>query len=172
MTGTKMCSLCRDDPTIIAWELMNEPRCNGDFSASKLQAWIEQTAEFLKSIDPQHLVTVGSEGFFGSSTPGTATHPPSPLNKNLDSEDLDSEDRRASMPEFSRRRNSYLNFGGLAVQPCIPLAPCHSHKNGPTTMLAVYFAMKNILCDCLMFCSANGCVCAVQSSCRTIRMTR
>ncbi|BDA41511.1 Mannan endo-1,4-beta-mannosidase 5 [Coccomyxa sp. Obi] len=59
----------RDDPTIMAWELINEPRCNGDFSASKLQAWIEQTAEFLKSIDPHHLVTVGSEGFFGSSTP-------------------------------------------------------------------------------------------------------
>ena len=55
----------------MAWELINEPRCNGDFSASKLQAWIEQTAEFLKSIDPHHLVTVGSEGFFGSSTPGT-----------------------------------------------------------------------------------------------------
>lgn len=61
----------------MAWELMNEPRSNGDFSASKLQAWIEQTAEFLKSIDPHHLVTVGSEGFFGSSTPGAAqTNPP------------------------------------------------------------------------------------------------
>lgn len=66
-----LCGLCRDDPTIMAWELINEPRCNGDFSASKLQAWIEQTAEFFKSIDPHHLLTVGSEGFFGSSTPGT-----------------------------------------------------------------------------------------------------
>jgi hypothetical protein len=60
----------RDDPTILAWELANEPRCNGDFSGSKLQAWVEHTAEFLKSIDPNHMVTVGSEGFFGSSTPG------------------------------------------------------------------------------------------------------
>ena len=55
---------------IMAWELMNEPRCSGDFSASKLQHWIERTAEFLKSVDPNHLVTVGTEGFFGSSTPG------------------------------------------------------------------------------------------------------
>ena len=54
----------------MAWELMNEPRCSGDFSASKLQHWIERTAEFLKSVDPNHLVTVGTEGFFGSSTPG------------------------------------------------------------------------------------------------------
>ena len=61
---------CRDEPAIMAWELMNEPRCSGDFSASKLQHWIERTAEFLKSVDPNHLVTVGTEGFFGSSTPG------------------------------------------------------------------------------------------------------
>ena len=64
---------CRDEPTIMAWELMNEPRCPGDFSASKLQHWIERTAEFLKSVDPTHLIAVGSEGFFGSSTPGEAT---------------------------------------------------------------------------------------------------
>ena len=62
--------LCRDEPAIMAWELMNEPRCSGDFSASKLQHWIERSAEFLKSVDPNHLVTVGTEGFFGSSTRG------------------------------------------------------------------------------------------------------
>lgn len=35
-----------------------------------LQEWIDTTAEFLKSLDSNHLVTVGSEGFLGSSTPG------------------------------------------------------------------------------------------------------
>ena len=64
---------CRDEPAIMAWELMNEPRCPGDFSASKLQHWIERTGEFLKSVDPNHLVAVGAEGFFGSSTPGKAS---------------------------------------------------------------------------------------------------
>ncbi|CAL5222551.1 g4932 [Coccomyxa viridis] len=59
----------RDEPAIMAWELMNEPRCSGDFSGSKLQHWIDRTAEFLKSVDPNHMVTVGTEGFFGSSTP-------------------------------------------------------------------------------------------------------
>lgn len=61
---------CRDDPTILAWSLSNEPRCDGDYSGSSLQGWIDATAEFLKSIDPNHLVTVGAEGFLGSSTPG------------------------------------------------------------------------------------------------------
>ena len=60
----------RDDPTIMAWELCNEPRCEGDFSASILQDWVEQQAEFLKSLDPFHLLTIGTEGFLGSSTPG------------------------------------------------------------------------------------------------------
>ena len=35
-----------------------------------MQEWIDTTAEFLKSLDSNHLVTVGSEGFLGSSTPG------------------------------------------------------------------------------------------------------
>jgi hypothetical protein len=26
-----------EDPTIMAWELANEPRCDGDFSGSRLQ---------------------------------------------------------------------------------------------------------------------------------------
>ena len=33
----------------MAWELCNEPRCEGDFSGSILQDWVEQQAEFLKS---------------------------------------------------------------------------------------------------------------------------
>ena len=38
-----------------------------------LQGWLETTAEDLKSIDANHLVTFSSEGFLGSSTPGKAT---------------------------------------------------------------------------------------------------
>lgn len=49
--------------------MANEPRCEGDYSGSSLQDWIDSTAEFLKSLDSNHLVTVGSEGFLGSSTP-------------------------------------------------------------------------------------------------------
>ncbi|KAL5204390.1 hypothetical protein ABZP36_009261 [Zizania latifolia] len=57
------------DPTILAWELINEPRCPSDPSGDTLQAWIEEMASYVKSIDPVHLVEVGLEGFYGPSTP-------------------------------------------------------------------------------------------------------
>ncbi|KAL6597486.1 hypothetical protein ACP70R_046926 [Stipagrostis hirtigluma subsp. patula] len=59
----------RDDPTILAWELINEPRCPSDPSGDMLQAWIEEMASYVKSIDPGHLLEIGVEGFYGPSTP-------------------------------------------------------------------------------------------------------
>ncbi|CAI0392348.1 unnamed protein product [Linum tenue] len=54
----------KDDPTIMAWELMNEPRCTSDSSGRTIQmAW------FVKSIDRNHLLEAGLEGFYGPSTP-------------------------------------------------------------------------------------------------------
>jgi hexosaminidase len=44
-----------DDPAISAWELANEPR-------RYPQRWIDETAAFIKSLDPNHLVTTGVEG--------------------------------------------------------------------------------------------------------------
>ena len=45
----------RDDPTIFSWELANEPR-------RYPVEWIDTTAAFIKSLDPNHMVTTGSEG--------------------------------------------------------------------------------------------------------------
>ncbi|GJN07151.1 hypothetical protein PR202_ga24953 [Eleusine coracana subsp. coracana] len=59
----------KDDPTILAWELINEPRCPSDPSGDTLQAWIEEMASYVKSIDPVHLLEIGVEGFYGPSTP-------------------------------------------------------------------------------------------------------
>ncbi|GFP96475.1 mannan endo-1 4-beta-mannosidase 6 [Phtheirospermum japonicum] len=50
-----------DEPSIFAWELMNEPRCESISSAPALQAWITEMAAFVKSLDQKHLVTVGLE---------------------------------------------------------------------------------------------------------------
>ncbi|XP_074277208.1 mannan endo-1,4-beta-mannosidase 6-like [Silene latifolia] len=58
----------KDDPTIFAWELMNEPRCTSDPSGDKLQGWIQEMAAYVKSIDPNHMLEVGLEGFYGPST--------------------------------------------------------------------------------------------------------
>jgi mannan endo-1,4-beta-mannosidase len=54
----------RDDPTILAWELANESRCPSDTQGNALVAWITEMSAYLKSIDPNHLVTTGIEGFF------------------------------------------------------------------------------------------------------------
>ncbi|VFQ88017.1 unnamed protein product [Cuscuta campestris] len=59
----------RDDPTIFGWELINEPRCMSDPSGNTLQDWIEEMSSFVKSIDRNHLLTVGLEGFYGPKSP-------------------------------------------------------------------------------------------------------
>ncbi|KAM5576099.1 mannan endo-1,4-beta-mannosidase 7 [Rosa sericea] len=58
----------KDDPTIMAWELMNEPRCISDPSGRTIQAWIREMASHVKSIDRNHLLEAGLEGFYGQST--------------------------------------------------------------------------------------------------------
>ncbi|KAI3762824.1 hypothetical protein L1987_53266 [Smallanthus sonchifolius] len=58
----------KDDPTIMAWELMNEPRCPSDVSGTTIQNWISEMACYLKSIDGNHLLEVGLEGFYGASS--------------------------------------------------------------------------------------------------------
>ncbi|KAI0492892.1 hypothetical protein KFK09_027168 [Dendrobium nobile] len=59
----------KDDPTIFAWELMNEPRCLSDMSGKTLQAWITEMAAHVKSLDSNHLLEAGLEGFYGPSSP-------------------------------------------------------------------------------------------------------
>jgi mannan endo-1,4-beta-mannosidase len=59
----------REDPTVFAWELANEPRCNADPSGATLRAWIAEMSAYAKSIDATHMVTTGSEGFYGAAGP-------------------------------------------------------------------------------------------------------
>ena len=59
-----------DDPAIMSWQLANEPRPGGSDAAGKTNmpaylGWVAATARLIKSIDPNHLVTVGSEGTQG-----------------------------------------------------------------------------------------------------------
>jgi len=62
--------LYRDDPTILSWQLANEPRPGGSDEAGRRHmkaylAWIDGTARLIKSIDPNHMVSTGSEGTMG-----------------------------------------------------------------------------------------------------------
>ena len=54
----------KEDPTILAWNLINEPRCETPGCAPRMQAWIEDVSAHLKSVDPNHLITVGEDGFY------------------------------------------------------------------------------------------------------------
>ena len=53
----------------MSWNLINEPRCDAVGCNKNIQAWVEEMAPYLKSVDPNHLVTIG-EG--ASSAPMTA----------------------------------------------------------------------------------------------------
>ncbi|CAL8463261.1 g2795 [Coccomyxa elongata] len=55
----------KEDPTIFYWNLINEPRCTGCGFA--LQQWVEEMAVYMKAIDPNHLVTIGEEGFYSTT---------------------------------------------------------------------------------------------------------
>ncbi|CAN8253894.1 unnamed protein product [Cochlearia groenlandica] len=68
----------KKDPTIFAWELMNEPRCPSDPSGDKLHSWIQEMAVFVKSLDAKHLVEIGLEGFYGPSAPTRTKFNPNP----------------------------------------------------------------------------------------------
>ncbi len=58
-----------NDPTIMAWQLANEPRPGwgeeGFRNANNFYKWIDETVAFIRSIDPNHLITTGNEGLGG-----------------------------------------------------------------------------------------------------------
>ena len=61
----------RDDPTIMTWELANEPRpCADDGSATRdvpiFCDWVDATARLIHEQAPNQLVCTGSEGVWGS----------------------------------------------------------------------------------------------------------
>ncbi len=59
-----------DDATIMSWQLANEPRPGNSKATAKEKqiyvSWINDTTKFIKSLDPHHLVSTGSEGIKGS----------------------------------------------------------------------------------------------------------
>jgi hypothetical protein len=62
-TGVKY----KDDPTIFAWELMNEPRYEGQgtdesVNGTTLRKWVDTMGAYIKGIDSNHMVDAGLEG--------------------------------------------------------------------------------------------------------------
>jgi len=60
----------KNEPTILAWELANEPRCGGSTgvttgtcTSATITSWVQNISAYIKSIDSCHLVSIGDEGF-------------------------------------------------------------------------------------------------------------
>jgi len=61
--------LYKDDPTIFSWELANEPRPMRPAAITAYLGWIKNSADFIKGLDTNHMVTSGCEGRMGVETP-------------------------------------------------------------------------------------------------------
>lgn len=69
----------KDDPTVMAWELANEPRCGGSgrypasagCTTATLTGWARDVSDYIKTVDWHHLVGVGDEGFYCTDPTGT-----------------------------------------------------------------------------------------------------
>lgn len=57
----------KDDPTIFSWQIGNEPRAFARDSVTKaaFAEWMCSSATLIKSLDPNHMVSTGSEGLYG-----------------------------------------------------------------------------------------------------------
>ena len=54
-----------DDPTIMSWQIGNEPRAFSKEALPAFERWIAEAAALIRSIDKNHLVSIGSEGSWG-----------------------------------------------------------------------------------------------------------
>jgi mannan endo-1,4-beta-mannosidase len=57
-----------EDPTIMTFELANEPRNRSDKTGAPVLAWVTEMSAWVKSLAPRQLVAVGDEGFYGDAT--------------------------------------------------------------------------------------------------------
>ena len=55
-----------NDPAIMAWQIGNEPRAFGEDEKQPFAEWLNRTSALIRSLDKNHLISIGSEGIWGS----------------------------------------------------------------------------------------------------------
>ncbi|WP_434585630.1 glycoside hydrolase 5 family protein [Klebsiella sp. R390] len=54
----------QQEPTIMTFQLANEPRAASDPSGDLLVNWAREMSDYVRQLAPRHLISLGSEGFF------------------------------------------------------------------------------------------------------------
>ena len=54
-----------DDPAIMSWQIGNEPRAFSKEALPDFEKWLAEASALIRSIDPNHLISIGSEGSWG-----------------------------------------------------------------------------------------------------------
>ena len=54
-----------DDPAIMSWQIGNEPRAFSKKALPAFEKWLAEASSLIRSLDGNHLISVGSEGSWG-----------------------------------------------------------------------------------------------------------
>ncbi|KAL8712598.1 MAG: hypothetical protein Q9220_003129 [cf. Caloplaca sp. 1 TL-2023] len=63
----------KSSPAIFSWELCNEPRCSG-CDPSVITKWATDISAYIKSLDRNHMVSLGDEGWLTSTSATTISN--------------------------------------------------------------------------------------------------
>ncbi|KAJ3514846.1 hypothetical protein NLJ89_g2126 [Agrocybe chaxingu] len=125
---TQVVSRYVESPAVFGWELANDPRCNSSIPSTPscnpqvITRWHSTVAAHVKTIDPNHLVSSGNQGFLCTGCPKLFPRVPPPQTSATPSR------RRAVVPKpltkrkiledrkaaFKRTRNAKKRTGGTS----------------------------------------------------------
>ena len=54
-----------DDPTIMSWQIGNEPRAFSKEALPDFEKWLGEASDVIRALDKNHLISIGSEGSWG-----------------------------------------------------------------------------------------------------------
>ena len=54
-----------EDPTLMSWQIGNEPRAFSEENKESFARWMADVAAQIRSLDPNHMISSGSEGMWG-----------------------------------------------------------------------------------------------------------
>lgn len=54
-----------EDPAIMSWQIGNEPRAFDKTVLPDFEKWLAEASALIRSLDPHHLISIGSEGSWG-----------------------------------------------------------------------------------------------------------